>query len=576
MKTIQYIVMSGFLMLCLIVGTSSCSSFEDEPLEWKRDQKVWENADSLGIYALQQLYGIYIEMPVLHNRISSDYLDASTDDAVSSVNSNQPVTGFRDGRWSPVNVIDNRWTECYSGIRRANTFLANVDRVPLSKQLQDAEVVKQWKAEARCLRAYFYFELVKRWGGVPLVGNKVYDVKDKIEVAKSSADQCFEYIVTELDAVKDDLIKADKLADTEIGRMTNGAALAIKARTLLYAASPLFNPSNDKSKWQRTAEAAKAVIDMKKGAAPQYTLQKDPDKIFLDYKNGEMIVVRMTGTTSQELEELNSPVGCGNAVNQARGMTSPSHDLAKAFPLKNGKAIDSGDPGFDPKNPYKNRDPRLLKTLFCNGESRWLKRTIYTYEGGPDKPNTNGIQTRTGYYMRKFMGKFEESTSYSAQKHGFHLIRLAEIYLIYAEALNEIGPDANTIAGTTSNRSEILTYLREIRKRAGITAGTESGQYGISNSLNQNELRKCIRNERRIELAFEEHRFFDIRRWNIASETLNKPVTGVKITKNADNSFTYEEIEVAAKSNYQDYMNLFPVPAEELYGNVLMTQNPGW
>jgi len=563
MKNMKNIKITGwiFSFLLIISISQSCDSFESEPVNRIGDDDVWASMDSTGTHLMNYLNGIYLYLPNLHNRINLDYLDSGTDDAVPSVDksNDNSVNSFRNGRISPQNVIDgSRWSDNYSGIRQANNFLANVDRAHL--EASKRQMVNTWKAEARFLRAFYYFDLIKRWGGVPIVGDKVFAFNDNLNLPRNTFEQCAEYILNELNEIENDLYSINNLADANIGRATNGAAIALRTRLLLYMARTLNNPDNDWAKWKKVADEAKKVIDLGK-----YALHSDFQSLFYTLKNTETIFLKES-PINNNVELNNSPVGFQSASYACKGYTSPSQGLVDAFLTLDGKMIEDTDSGYDPQNPYNNRDPRLKGTVFFNG-SLWLNRIVETFEGGLDKPNQMFPQTQTGYYLRKFMGNNETSTSITTTHHSFIIMRYAEILLNYAEALNEYDPEGS--------KTDIEDALIQIRKRAGITAGADN-RYGLPAGYTQDEMREIIRNERRIELAFEEHRFYDIRRWKIAEFVMNTPVTGMKIIKRADGTFLYEKMDIQKSVFDKSKMYLFPIPYSEIIGNSAMTQNPGW
>jgi hypothetical protein len=219
--------------------------------------------------------------------------------------------------------------------------------------------------------------------------------------------------------------------------------------------------------------------------------------------------------------------------------------------------------GYTPANPYNNRDPRLGLTVFYNG-IKWLSRNVETFNGGKDKPGGNVVQTKTGYYLRKFMADFSGNTTYTNQNHNFIIFRYAEILLNRAEALNELGRTA-----------EAYKPLTDIRKRTGIPAGTGS-LYGLKSGMSQDAMRIAIQNERRIELAFEEHRFWDVRRWKLGATVLSSPVHGMDITKNpTSGTLTFNVVE-AAKLIFQPKMYHMPIPYGEITKNANLVQNEGW
>jgi len=533
-----------FAIICLLFAFGCSKQFESEPLDHISGDLIFDPVDKNADYAKQFLNGTYLLLPDWYNRIDGSFLDAGTDDAVPSRIGTQ-AEFYRTGRISSTTLPDDVWSRNYLGIRRANLFLSKIDVVPTTAVLKT-----QFKAEARFLRAYFYFELVKRWGGVPLIGDKVYTINDDINVPRNTLDECYAYIVAELDAIKTDLLPY-AISDGDWGRANIGAAMALKSRVLLYAASPLSNPTNNIQKW---ALAAQAAADVK---ALGYSLVTDWVANFNATKNTEFIFIKQNALNTT-IEVNNGPIGYLQGV----GLTSPSQNLVDAFLMLDGKTI--SDPGstYDQNNPYANRDPRLTATIMHNGKN-WLGRPVETFEGGQDKPGGNRTQTRTGYYLRKFMGKFETSTTYANQGHHVILLRYAEILLNHAEALNESGGAV----------AEIVNDLVLIRKRAGILPGSNN-LYGLSLTLSKEELRKVIQNERRIEFAFEEHRTWDLRRWKLAEIELNKPVRGVQIIKNGTAlSFSYFN---AANAVFDTKMYWYPIPQAEILSNNKMVQNPGW
>jgi hypothetical protein len=532
-------------IICLLFVFGCSKKYEAEPLERITGDLIFDPADKNADYAKQFLNGTYLLLPDWYNRIDGTFLDAGTDDAVPSRIGTQ-ADYYRIGRISSTTLPDDVWSRNYLGIRKVNLFLSKIDVVPTTDLLKT-----QFKAEARFLRAYFYFELIKRWGGVPLIGDKVFTIDDDINIPRNSLDDCYAYIVAELDAIKTSLLPY-AITDGDWGRANIGAALALKSRVLLYAASPLSNPSNNTQKW---ALAAQAAADVK---ALGYTLVTDWIANFNATKNTEFIFIKQNALNTN-IEVNNGPIG----YLQGTGQTSPSQNLVDAFLMLDGKSIADVGSLYNPNNPYANRDPRLTATIMHNGKN-WLGRPVETFEEGKDKPGGNRTQTRTGYYLRKFMGKFETSTSYANQGHHVILFRYAEILLNHAEALNESGGSV----------SEIVNNLVLIRKRAGITAGVNN-LYGLSLTLTRDQLRTIIQNERRIEFAFEEHRTWDLRRWKLAEIELNKPIRGVQITRSGA-LLNYNYFNVVNAAFDASKMYWYPIPNAEILANNKMVQNPGW
>jgi hypothetical protein len=529
---------------------SACKKVEDEPQEYITPDFVYNKLDSSGEYALAVLNNLYSYLPDGFNRIDNVVLGAATDDAISSDNYNNIELLSKSILTSVANNPDDKWYESYQAIRNVNLYLANVDNVPV-----DITTKHYWKAEARFIRAISYFELIKRYGGVPLIGDQLFSQDDKINIPRNTYDECVQYIVSELDAIVDSL-RPDPLVATDLGRISQGADLALKSRVLLYAASPLNNPGNDMSKWQAAADAAKAVIDLNK-----FSLLGDFSDVFIQRQNSEVILAFQRAQV-KDLETQNAPVGYSQP-NQSNGYVSPTQELVDAFPMMNGLPIDDVNSGYDPQNPYDNRDPRLDATVFHNG-SMWLKRTVETFEGGLDKPNGIQRQTRTGYYMRKFLADYSTTAAYGNQNHNFVILRYAGILLNYAEASNELG-----------NIDIAYDQLKAIRKRAGIDKGSDD-LYGLKMDMSQEEMRQAIRLERRIEMAFEEQRYWDVRRWKTAEQDFNKTLHGEKIVKNQDDTFTYDVVPASTVIFTAPKMYLYPIPYAETSGNKSIVQNPGW
>ncbi|MBO9151755.1 RagB/SusD family nutrient uptake outer membrane protein [Chitinophaga sp. GCM10012297] len=544
-----------FLLILAVAGalhTSCKRTLEAEPMDKLTEDLVFDQIDVNADNAKAFLYGTYGLLPAYGNRLGSAVLDAATDDAMASTDGDRSGD-FRRGWISPFNVQDNAWNNNYKGIRMTNMFLSKIDNVPTTDELK-----KEWKAEARFLRAFFYFELMKRWGGVPVVGDVVFKFTDNISLPRNTLEETKNYIVSELDAIKDDLVPAS-LNDADLGRANKGAALALKARVLLYWASPLYNPAGNTQRWADAADAAKDVVGLN-----VYGLPADYLSVFISGKTSEMIFAKMLAP-NQTVEQANGPIGYLNAA-AGKGQTSPSQNLVDAFLTLDGKPITDATSGYDPAEPYKNRDPRLDATVLYNGK-KWLNRSVETFEGGLDKPGGILIQTKTGYYMRKLMGKFESTSAYANVTRHWVLFRYAEILLSIAEARNEESGPAQ----------EVYDHLILVRKRAGIKAGAD-GLYGLPElaTVTKAELRAIIQNERRIEMAFEEQRFWDIRRWKIAEAVMNQPLRGMRIEKQADGSFTYTAFNASTSVFDASRMYWYPVPNNEMQTNSRMVQNPGW
>ncbi|WP_207531767.1 RagB/SusD family nutrient uptake outer membrane protein [Desertivirga arenae] len=564
-------------ILLLLLVVSSCErTFEKEPLNLLTEEYIWDATDQSGAFAETWVSKIYSRIPTGYSRINGVPLECASDDAIPT-NPLNNTSKIVEGGYNPLLTFDDNWVNSYSAIRMANIFLENYEKVPWANQT----IKLQRASEARALRAYFYYELVKRYGGVPLIGDKVFKPSDPelFKLKRNSFEECINYIVSELDAVKTTLIPdapfSQRRTDPNFGRMRPSIALAIKSKTLLLAASPLFNPSStpqlsytgyasyNAERWKAAADAAKEVIDL-----GLFALEADRYTLVTERANNENIFFRMSDSRTEDFYNYYmGPIGYTVNQRNSEGRVSPTQEFVDAFPMKNGKMITDPASGFNPANPYVNRDPRLNQTVFYNG-ARWLRRAVETFEGGRDMipPVATLFATRTGYYAKKFCANNDESTAYSKtiyKDNGFTpawgIIRYADILLMYAEAKNEYsGPDVS-----------VYQAVEQIRTRAGLSPAA------LPAGLTLAEMRTTIRNERRVELAFEEQRFWDIRRWKIAKTVYGSTLHGVTITKNTNGTFTYTLKEVA-KPFFTDAMYLLPIAIKEIQVNPEMQQNPGY
>ena len=498
---------------------------------------------------------IYADLDSDFGNYSGAMLSSSTDESVYSHDGNA-IESFFNGSWSPTNANSSIWTTCYHGIAYCNLFLDEFTGLKFEDYSLDknflAEMYQynnyQW--EARFLRAYFYFELVRQYGGVPLL-TKNMNADEASKQPRLSADECA--------AIKDSITKdygdLGDLAMTPAnnGRANNLAVLALRARAALYHASPLFNPGNDKGLWQKAAELNKAVIDS--CTARKMKLSNDYKGLFIGNTSwsdaqavGEIIFGRRMPTENRNFETYNFPVGISGAGAGGGGGNCPSLNLVEA---------------------YEEGDKRFEQTIACNGDSWPNANTVplETFVGG-----LNGLPlayaTPTGYYLKKYITESVQIAGNGANtcKHVWVTFRLAEFYLNYAEAmLNLTGSGYTAATGFTMTPKYAID---QVRRRAGLA--------GIEEGLDATEFKSRYENERFVELAFEGHRFFDVRRWKEGDKYF-KTIYGMRITKNADGTFSETKTVVQNRLWDESKMNLFPIPQSEILksGNVL-EQNPGW
>ncbi|HTM97326.1 MAG TPA: RagB/SusD family nutrient uptake outer membrane protein [Pedobacter sp.] len=477
------------------------------------------------------------------------------------------LTGATTGLSKNVRILNN-WATPWSNIRRVNKFLSKVDESPLSPALR-----KRLKAEARFLRAWYYAVLLKHYAGVPLIGDKVFEITDDFAIPRNTYAECVDYLTSELDAIKNDLPTKNTQIITDYGRITQGACLGLKSRILLYAASPLFNGQNagtgtlktltgyataDQQRWKKAADAALELMNT--GA---YDLYEDNTtrngygfyKLFQMRVNDEYILQANRGA-NRDFENAFLPSSRSGSYN-----SNVTQGMVDAYGMENGLDINDPASGYNPQNPYLKRDPRFYNSVIYNGSLWFLGSTNQvvntTYLASPDgagvKANT------TSYYNRKML---QEAASGNTER-VWPLIRFAEILLNYAEATNEF-------SGPTP---EVYNALIRIRKRAGIAPGT-SNSYGLKAGMTKDEMRLIIQNERRVELAYEEHRLWDCRRWKNAEDYFNRTSKGMRITTTA--GVTKYEIVDILPHKFPANFYLFPIPESEISKNIALIQNPGW
>lgn len=498
--------------------------------------------------------------------IMDDNLFAPVSDEAVQTNAAANVRRFNNGSWNSIDNPDNYYNSYYSGIRAANYFLEisgdykaflakNRDTVSIvgkDNYVRDTMNMHWYRGEAHILRAFFYFELAKRYGGVPLL-TRTLSLDEETHLPKNTYDEVIDFIVKEVDTYKDSLQVNWKTSafSSNDGRLTKGAALALKGRALLYAASPLHNTNSDPAKWQKAAAALNEFIVLAQGAGA-YALHTDYRNYFLQNNvlssNETIWAIRYTAGNS--LEKANYPIGTpgGNS-----GIT-PTHDLVAEYELKG---------AADPNNPYANRDPRLGFTIVTNN-STWNSRTIDQSAGAVDdmkKANTS----RTGYYLKKFLNDNMNLVQGATQVHHWPVYRYAEVLLEYAEAMNEAyGPDNNN--GFTLSAKQALN---RVRARTGVAMPDVT-------VADKSAFRTAVKHERRVELAFENYRYWDLLRWKEAETVLNQPVHGVTVTKNGSN-FVYNTVVVENRVFAANKMYYYPFPQTEvLRSKGILKQNTGW
>ena len=505
---------------------------------------------------------VYSFLPTDLDRNSGAMMESATDNAMYSWNQNT-IYNICNNVWSPIMTIDTGW-DYFNAIRSANSFLENFD-IEVLKEFEfndDYDVImdkaKIFPYEIRFLRAFYFFELAKRYGNIPML-IRTYDPEEINLVKPSSFEEVIDFIVQECDQIANQLPADHRDYRGETGRATKGAVLALKSRALLYAASPLHNASGDKGKWEKAASAAAAVIAMGKYTLPKVgndPLYKGGNDMF---SSPQLIFERRDGLQTSTFEARNEPMGYEGSL----GGNTPTQNLVDAFEMKDGTSFDWNN-AEHVQNMYVDvtgnptRDPRLYLNVLYNGAT-WLKQKVETNVGGLHT-GMDGA-TKTGYYLRKHMNELVslDPVKPLGKEHHYPLFRYAEVLLNYAEAMYHwMGADVKPAEYPYTAR-EALNLVRDCADMKHIT---ETGEAFLEK----------VRNERRIELAFEDHRFWDIRRLKMGEVVKN--IYGVQITGTGSNS-TYKRVLVS-QNQWDDKMYLFPIPQNELYMNINLEQNPGW
>ena len=615
--------MKKVVFLCLfIAGTfaiSSCTSNLEQVETINLDRETVFADSAYTARFLSQIY-TNVGYDVKPNRYKTEFmgwvtqhggLQTACDEAAYKVVSD--VTNdvmFATGTINPVNVKeDDVWKIAYVNIRRANVFMRYVDGSPITKSVK-----QQYKAEARFLRAWYYAMLLRHYGGVPLIGDNIYEVDDDMKTSRDTYADCVEYIVNECELAARDL--PNKFRGINTGRATAGSCKGLISRVRLYEASKLFNGSDfgksagfpkelighleyNKERWKTAVDAALDVIKMNTFSI--YSNHKDEKgnsepgwgfyAIFhnndfynvsdagdgITYPDGtycEMLFEYRPTAAGKEREALFGPPSCGGDGNGGYVY----HDLVEQFPMKDGKNIDdlTSKYTYNPLKPAEGRDPRLANTVVWHGSklnsAGDRNHTIYTHVGAGSTSDAFGAGTPTGYYIRKFSHRGVAGNHWISTSQAFDLIRYSEILLNYAEAANEYyGPNHKEILdGHVVSPYEVLRTLRE---RAGIDPGSD-GRYGLKEGIESDyeKMQEAIRLERRIELAFEGHRFFDVRRWMIAETTENQQMHGYKITRSTNGIEKGEKVKVR-KHTFREAMYFFPIPYKETVKSDDLLQN---
>ena len=549
-------LITSLALICGILVFTGCHKALDlSPKDKITDQQLWQDQGLVTLYAnnfYAQLRSGFGTSNAIGN--GTFLLSCLTDDAVtanSSTNAGSArniVTNTYTTDQSPLNTL---WGQRYTYIRRANLFLVNIDNVPGDKQLNT-----RLKAEVRFLRAYYYYDLVAFFGGVPII-TTAQNENDSLFLPRNTVAECYDFITRELDNAANNLPTVYPASDA--GRITRQAAWALKCRVQMI-----------QKDWTKAAATSKAIVDLGvHSLLPSYT------NVFTIANNAEMVLSVQHNNSRDELG-TNFDKNTWTPYAGGTGNNCPTQNLVDDYEMKTtGKAITDAGSGYDPARPYANRDPRFAATIlydsavFKNRSMQMFTSPTAGVDINPLTPgNSTGTVTPTGYYLKKFTNEnVNVADPNGRSSYNWPLIRYAEILLNYAESQNEaVGADAS-----------VYSAVNLVRQRAGMPV--------VPAGLSQAQMRTVIRHERRVELAFEDFRYWDVKRWGLA-ETLftnaTNPIRKVSITINPAtgvrtaysyaslSSPTYNSVFLA--KNY-----LFPIPVTEIkMPGSKLTQNTGW
>ncbi|TCC98550.1 RagB/SusD family nutrient uptake outer membrane protein [Pedobacter hiemivivus] len=601
MKKLQYIICSILIMQLFLISACRKDFLDKSPDE---DITI-EEAFKQRKYAEAFLVDIYAGLP---NEIYfTDMVDVNPF-IVASDEMNIPWPEkfpklMNKGAWNSFNVAGQIYKNMYEGIRKANIFLEHIHITPLSAEFTQT-TKDRWIGEATFLRAFYHFQVMRIYGPVPIMDYSAGVADDFTKIRRKPLDQCVKFVVDECDKAIT-LLPMNVVQTRDIGRPTAAATLALKARVLLYNASPLWNGNPDyrsfadnegtklfpqqydENKWDLAAAAAKDCITKCESAG--YHLFKnyaDPVKnyqqLFIENNNPEVLFARNSGRDGW-MEKCAFPGSLGgwdgwnptqgqiDAYEMDNGMAPITGYSTDGSPIINAASgyVETGyAAGNEPtgkwldgtRNMYLRRDPRFYATINFNG-AYFVDRRVQFWKSGADGMGGDGRDyNTTGYLLKKFIDPGVSLTEQRYSLKTWIFFRLGEMYLNYAEALNEAD-------GATS---DVYKAVNAIRDRAGMPF--------LPVSLTKEEMRTRIRNERRVELAFETHRYFDCHRWKIAEQTDKARVYGMNVaagTSLKDDDF-YKRTLIETRVFQTPKHYLFPIPQDEIDKNPSIAQNPGW
>lgn len=586
MKTIKFLF--GFFIALLVFNSCDDVEFGNAFLEKEPSVDVTKDtifgSSELALRYLTQgyatlPYGLNLDWDAKNNKLGMDVMESLSDLNHSFLSWGGANSLYYNGQYAAAtesisaNTKFNFITEdTWRGIRIGYIFIENADKIPDATK----EFKLRLKAEAKVLIALHYTDMYRNFGGLPWV-ERAYTATDAPQLPRLTSLETLNKIVALLDEAIPDLPLVLTDLSTTDGRFTKASAMGLKSRLLLFGASPLFNAPSaylegaastklmtwhgkyDANLWKLAADAAKDMLDAG-GYQLVTTTSGNYRKAFQDayYKRGNNEILISTRrrfrsgsywATNFYFYQSADGYGCGN----------PTKNYVDMFPMANGMEIKDAGSGYNENNPWVNRDPRLYETVRVNGDA-FQGRTAELWIGGRERPNESGNRSRSGFGLKKFLLDADAATSVQSIVQWPYL-RLAEIYLNYAEALNEFNGAPNT---------EAYAAVNIVRARVGL------GE--LKPGLSKEAFRAAVLKERACEFGFEENRWYDLVRWKLEGE-FTKTLNGVDTRRNPDGTFSYQTTVLPARSwknNWSAKWYLSAFPPTEVNKGYGLIQNPGW
>lgn len=587
LKFIKY-----FVLIILFSTSTGCNEdiLDLSPQDAISESVVWNDLNLIELYVNDR----YDEMPHGFVTWSGELRMAGITDESYHQWEAYIIDKHTRGGLTPTNMLffGGYWLDAYTAIRNQNTFLEKIGQY----QGSETERIDQLKAEVRFMRAWFYLGLAVRYGAVPFT-TQTFDIEDDLNLARTPVPEIFDFVVTELDEIIEDLPDKSEAMGADFGRVTKGAALGLKIRALMFDASPLYDETGNgqsTTKWQLVADACEELFDLN-----QYSLSSNYKDIFNNAMNPEVIFfkqfigqfgpVQWYGIDGfshwrggHDMNRWQYPSGVGflgwTSENPRQGFVDQYETLSGhipvlgynvgdydneleaslAEPIYNPAATD-----FDPDHPYENRDPRFGYSVQYDGQF-FKFRELEFWEGGLDSrdpianPDGHWNGPRLGYGTKKFLQESWSPASANGSSQPWIHMRLAEFYLTYAEAQYHLGFPGIAV-----------DYVNMVRARPDVDMPPINAS---------GDLMEKIKHERKIELAFESHRYFDAKRWLDAEDDFAKDIIGVKINKDpnsGDKSYRYFYFDQIGTRSFPESHYFWPIPNYEIIKTSLQ-QNPGY